>query len=162
MGFSRQEYWSGLPFPSPDCGKGQPYTKADSQGEMSPWDESREMVRCRTYEKCLFPRVCACLVPQSCLTFCDPMDCSPPGSFVHGISQARILDWVAISFSGGGGLPDSGIKPGSPTLQADSLLSGPPGKPLPLHILLPEYLAFLHFKNIRITTFWLFRSKNYI
>jgi len=39
------------------------------------------------------------LVAQSCLTFCDPMDCSPPGSSVHGILQARILEWVAISFS---------------------------------------------------------------
>ena len=38
---------------------------------------------------------------QSCLTFCDPMECSPPGASVHGISQARILDWVAISFSRG-------------------------------------------------------------
>ena len=36
---------------------------------------------------------------QSCLTLCDPMDCSPPGSSVHGIFQARILEWVAISFS---------------------------------------------------------------
>ena len=33
--------------------------------------------------------------------FCDPMDCSPPGSFVHGVSQARILEWVAITFSRG-------------------------------------------------------------
>ena len=33
---------------------------------------------------------------QSCLTLCDPMDCSPPGSSVHGIPQARILEWVAI------------------------------------------------------------------
>ena len=40
-------------------------------------------------------------VPQSCLTLCDPMDCSPPGSSVHGILQARILEWVAISFSRG-------------------------------------------------------------
>ena len=38
------------------------------------------------------------LVTQLCLTLCDPMDCSPPGSFVHGILQARILEWVAISF----------------------------------------------------------------
>ena len=38
-------------------------------------------------------------VPQSCLTSCDPMDCSLPGSPVHGISQARILEWVAIPFS---------------------------------------------------------------
>ena len=40
-------------------------------------------------------------VAQWCLTLCDPMDCSPPGSFVHGILQARILEWVAISFSRG-------------------------------------------------------------
>ena len=38
---------------------------------------------------------------QSCPTLCDPMDCSPPGSSVHGVSQARILEWVAISFSRG-------------------------------------------------------------
>ena len=39
------------------------------------------------------------LVAQSCLTLCDPIDCSLPGSSVHGISQARILEWVAIPFS---------------------------------------------------------------
>ena len=39
------------------------------------------------------------LVTQSCLTLCDPMDCSPPGSSVYGILQARILEWVAILFS---------------------------------------------------------------
>ena len=38
-------------------------------------------------------------VTQSCLTLCDPMDCSLPGSSVHGILQARVLEWVAISFS---------------------------------------------------------------
>ena len=36
---------------------------------------------------------------QSCLTLSDPMDCSPPGSSVHGIFQARVLEWVAIVFS---------------------------------------------------------------
>ena len=40
-------------------------------------------------------------VTQSCLTLCNPMDCSPPGSSVHGILLARILEWVAISFSRG-------------------------------------------------------------
>ena len=40
-----------------------------------------------------------CLVTKSCPTLCDLMDCSPPGSSVYGISQARILEWVAISFS---------------------------------------------------------------
>ena len=39
---------------------------------------------------------------QSCLTSCDPMDCSPPGSSIHGIFQARVLEWVAISFSNAG------------------------------------------------------------
>ena len=43
---------------------------------------------------------CVCVwVAQSCLTLCDPIDCSPPGSLVHGILQARVLGWVAISFS---------------------------------------------------------------
>ena len=44
---------------------------------------------------------CVCLYAQSCLTLCYPMDCSPPGSSVHGISQARPLEWVAPSFSRG-------------------------------------------------------------
>ena len=56
------------------------------------------------------------LVTQSCPTLCDPMDCSPPGSSVHGILQARILERVAISSSRG--LPDPGIEPRSPALQA--------------------------------------------
>ena len=58
MGFSRQEYWSGVP---------------------------------------LLPAAAKSL--QSCLTLCDPIDCSPPGVPVSGILQARILEWVAISFS---------------------------------------------------------------
>ena len=45
------------------------------------------------------------LVTQSCPTLCDPMDCSPPGSSVHGILQARILEWVAISSSRGSSRP---------------------------------------------------------
>ena len=44
-------------------------------------------------------------VAQSCPTLCDPVDCSPPGSSVHGILQARILEWVAISFSRGSSQP---------------------------------------------------------
>ena len=64
LGFSRQEYWSGLPFPSP-------------MHEMK--SES--------------------VVTQSCPTLRDPMYCSPPGSPVPGILQARILEWVAISSS---------------------------------------------------------------
>ena len=67
-------------------------------------------------------------VSQSCLIICDPMDCSLPGSYVYGILQTRILEWVAIPFSRGSSCP--GIEPRSPTLQADALLSEPPGNPI--------------------------------
>ena len=50
---------------------------------------------------------CCCLVAQSCLTLCGPMDCSPPGSFVHGIFQSRILEWVATLFSSRSSQPTS-------------------------------------------------------
>jgi len=60
LGFSRQEHWTGLPFPSP-------------------MHESE--------------------VAQSCPTLCNTMDCSLPGSSVHGIFQARVLEWGAIAFS---------------------------------------------------------------
>ena len=62
LGFSRQEHWSGLPFPSP---------MHESENEVA----------------------------QSCLTLSDPMDCSLPGSSIHGIFQARVLEWGAIAFS---------------------------------------------------------------
>ena len=60
LGFSRQEHWSGLPFPSPIC--------------------ERE-------------------VTQSCLTLSNLMDCNLPGSSIHGVFQARVLEWGAIAFS---------------------------------------------------------------
>ena len=66
-------------------------------------------------------------VAQLQLTLCNPIDCSGPGSSIHGILQARILEWVAISFSRRTSQP--GIEPGSPALQADSLPAEPPGKP---------------------------------
>ena len=66
------------------------------------------------------------IVAQSCPTLCDPMDCSLPGSSLHGILQARVLEWVAISFSRGSSQPrdrtqgsNPGIEPGSPALYAD-------------------------------------------
>ena len=66
------------------------------------------------------------LVAQSCPTLCNTKDCSLPGSSVHGILQARILECVACPPPGD--LPDLGIEPGSPILWADCLLSEPPGK----------------------------------
>ena len=58
---------------------------------------------------------------------CGPVDYSPPGSSVHGILQARI--WSELPFPSPGDLPDPGIEPWSPALQADTLLSEAPGKP---------------------------------
>ena len=59
---------------------------------------------------------CVCVCVSHML--CDSIDCSPPGSSVHGILQARILEWIAIPFFRG--LPNPGIDPRSPALQVDS------------------------------------------
>ena len=66
------------------------------------------------------------LVAQSCPTLCDPVDCSPPGSCIHGIFQEEHCS--GLPFPSLGDLPDPGIKPGSPALHADSLPFAPPGK----------------------------------
>ena len=66
-------------------------------------------------------------VAQSCLTLCDPMDCSLLGSSVHGIFQARVLGWVAISFSRGFFLTQ-GSNPGLLHCRQDALPSEVPGK----------------------------------
>ena len=71
---------------------------------------------------CLFSEVA-----QSCPTLCGPMNCSLPGSCIHGIFQARVLEWIAISFSRGSSR--LGTEPRSPAFQADTLPSKLPGKP---------------------------------
>ena len=63
-------------------------------------------------------------VAQSCPTLCDPMDCSSPGSSLHGILQARVLE--GLPFPSPGDLPDPGIEPGFPASQANALTSEPP------------------------------------
>ena len=92
MEFSRQEYWSGLSFPSPGdlphprIEPGSPSLQADA---LTIW-ATREApsIYC-----------CCCWVTSVCPTLCDPIDGSPPGSPVPGILQARTLEWIAISFS---------------------------------------------------------------
>ena len=69
-----------------------------------------------------------CLVVQSCLTLCDPMDCSPAASSAHGIFQTRILEWAALPSTGD--LPNPGVKTASPTLAGRSFTTEPPRKPL--------------------------------
>ena len=64
------------------------------------------------------------LVPQSCPTLCNPMDCSPPHASVCGILQARMLDWIAILFSRGSSWPR--FQSGASCIAGGSLLSEPP------------------------------------
>ena len=76
----------------------------------------------------MYCHIMTCLVAQSCSTLGDPMDCSPPGSSgPWGFSRQEY--WSGLPRSPPGGLPNPGIEPRSPTLQADSLLSELPGKP---------------------------------
>ena len=116
MGFSRQEYWSGFPFPSPrdlpDPGieSGSPALQADSLLTVlrgKPW----LYVYIINVIFFHFPMGCVYLCAQLCLILCDPMDCSPPGSSVHRIIQARILN--GLPFTTQGDLPDAGIEPAS-------------------------------------------------
>ena len=94
MGFPRQEYWSGLPFPPPwdvsDPGI-QPRSPALHAYSLlsEPPGKPLGNVAAAAAAKSL----------QSCPTLCDPTDGSPPGSPDSGILQARTLEWVAISFS---------------------------------------------------------------
>ena len=67
-------------------------TKEDIQMQISIWKDAQ-------HHMSLYMCVCVHLVTKLCSILCNPMDYSPPHSSVHGISQARILEWVAISFS---------------------------------------------------------------
>ena len=66
--------------------------------------------------KAVITNQCCCLVPQSCLSLCNPVDCGPPDSSLRGIPQARILQWVAVSFPRV--LPDPWAEPTSPVSPA--------------------------------------------
>ena len=72
--------------------------------------------------------VCVCSAAQSCLNLCDPMDCSPPGSSVDGIFQARTLEWVAISSSGGSSQPRNQTRVSCISCIGRPVV--PPGKPM--------------------------------
>ena len=81
---------------------------------------------------------------QACLTLCDSMDGSPQGFSIHGIFQARILEWVAISTSRRSSWPRDQTQ--VTALQADFLLSKPQGKPQRMH----AYELFYHYCDIYI------------
>ena len=68
----------------------------------------RDRVEMTSSSRCLVVEHVCVLSLQSCLTLCDPMDCSPPGSSVYGILQARILEWVPMPSSRGSSQPRDG------------------------------------------------------
>ena len=96
MEFSRQEYWSGLPFPIPGD---FPDPGIKPWFLTSPALAGGFFTTSTTWEAPAAAAAAAAKSLQSCLTLCDPRDGSPPGSPVPGILQARTLEWVAISFS---------------------------------------------------------------
>ena len=112
LGFSRQEHWSGLPFPSPmhesEKWKGSRSVVSYPQRPRGlqptrlfrPWDSPGKStgVGCHFLLQCMKVKSESEVV-QSCPTLSDPMDCSLPGSSIHGIFQARVLEWGAIAFS---------------------------------------------------------------
>ena len=119
MGFSRQEYWSGVPLPS------LPFWHSKTQTHVlnkeSPFQLGRGKIEnsLSAGTECVATREgttqemignwrkhgVGAKSLQSCLTFFDPMDCRPPVSSVHGILQARILEWVAMSSCKGSSWP---------------------------------------------------------
>ena len=82
---------------------------------------------------CVCVCVCACSVAQLCLILCDPMDCSLPGSSVHGISRQEY--WSGLPFPSPGDLPDPGIELESPALAGRFFTTEPRGMPI-LYIIL--------------------------
>ena len=89
-------------------------------------------------------------VTQSGLTLCDPMNCGLLSSSVHGLLQARTLDWVAIPFPRD--LYDPGTEPGPPASQADSLPSEPPGRPSSMYAsyLLSVWLSLTNLSHVNL------------
>ena len=112
LGFSRQEHWSGLPFPSPmhesEKWKWSHSVMSDSSQPhrlqptrlLHPWDFPGKStgVSCHFLLQCMRVKS-ESEVTQSCPTLRNPVDCSLPGSSIHGVFQARVLEWVAIAFS---------------------------------------------------------------
>ena len=150
MGFSRQEYWSGVPLPSPlavfcksplgSCKSRKPRALPDfhalflfpssvcsssklccHNSVVRPLASENRIPqgRCHRFriiplsgenkelKATLFSSICESevLVTRSGPTLCDPVDCSPPGSYVQGILQARVLEWVTIPYSRGPSRP---------------------------------------------------------
>ena len=99
-----------------------------------------------------------CVVTE--LTLCDPMDCSLPGSSDHGISQARILEWVAISFS------RESFQPWDRTyvscLAGGFFTTEPPRKPIQLNISSNSFMLYLCYNVLLFTYYSDFQTKKQV
>ena len=125
MGFSRQEYWNGLPFPAPGdlFNSGIKCTCAALQVDSFPLSHQGSPY---------IASVQFSSVAQSCQTLCDPMDCSPPGSSLS-MEFSRQEHWSGLPFSFPEDLPNPGIElmsPVSSTLTDRFFTTKPPGKPV--------------------------------
>ena len=140
MDFSRPEYWSGWPFPSPGA---LPTKKSNPGLPHCKWILSQLSHKGSPYMylcvyicifvcayQCVYVHCCHCLVTKLRLTLCNPMDCSPPASSVHGDSPGKNTVVACHALPPPGDLPNSAIEPRSPALQMDSLPSELPGKPI--------------------------------
>ena len=147
LGFSRQEYWSGLPFPSPmhesEKWKGSSSVVSDSSRPhglqparlLRSWDFPGKStgVGCHCLlrgqgntklQSAVAFYLRGCSVAHSCPTLCDPVDYRQPDSSIHGIFQAGILERVAMPHSG-----FESVSPESPALAGRFFTTEPPGKP---------------------------------
>ena len=110
MQFSRQEYWSAEPSPSPGhlpnpgIRPRSPTRQADSLLSESPGKPLLQPMHIYLITQMKQTNSLS-EIAQLCPTLCDPMDCRLSGSSIHGIFQARVLEWVAISFSRGSSQP---------------------------------------------------------
>ena len=101
-------------------------TQAFEVAAQSPLSQSWLSLQVRGIIYSISSSVCVS-VAKSCLSLCNPVDCSPPASSVHGISQAKILEWVTISFCRGSSWPRNWTQ--SPALAGRFSTTEPPRKP---------------------------------
>ena len=133
-GFSRQEYWSGLPFPTPGV---LPNPGIRPVSLVSPALAGRFLSLAPPGKS--FSRKVKVLVAQLNPTLCDPMDYSPPGFSVPGIFQARILEWGAIPFSRGPSCPRDQTQVSC--IAGGFFTTEPPGKPMPQPLITSNLLS---------------------
>ena len=145
MGFSRQEYWRELPFPSPGdlpnrgTEPGSPALEADALTSEPPGKWRKDKVKCPLYNEMVLEigRNWLMFSQRSVLSLSCVRLFAAPWTVAYqappSMEFSRQEYWSGLPFPSPGDLPNRGIEPGSPCLQADTLPSEPPGKPGAMH-----------------------------